>query len=534
MEEIFREVGPWHTRIFLIAILGHVPFGLFVMSMSFMAPKLDFTCKTWAITLPPEPAVNSTYNRCYFKDDEQVIKCIEWDYDHRIHKRTLIEEWNAVCDRAWIVSLAQGMLMLGMLVGCFVFALVSDWYGRKPSFIAAQVITIMSGFASSFTPAFGWFCFLRFIAAMGHGGKRMANTLAVESVGSGQRAVVTVGQDLGWCIGMLATPLVTYFVRDWVWIQRLVVLPEFFFLYLAIVVDESPKWLLSAGRFEEARQILHQIVERNKLDPNIDVDLIVETTRGALMHETHMKKGSIRDLLREKHIMILTTSFWIQFLVVILVYYQMIYYIVEISEDSYLSVIYMGLIEIPATLSAWYIVKTYHRKPVYNFFYTSAIIATAALMSCPEGAATIKMLIANVGKLAFIVLYNCLAVHVAECYPTKVRSVAIGTSQTASRIGAVVAPFLLAFSIITAEWVPLALALVLTAIAAFCSLSLPETFGKELPNTFHEMKILLHTERKSRRTEEMEATESKTKELAQTRSTDAKTANNEQRTLPTS
>lgn len=59
----------------------------------------------------------------------------------------------------------------------------------------------------------------------------------MESVGSAHRAIVTVGQDLGWCIGVAVTPLVTYHVRDWVWIQRSVVIPELFFLYLALSVD---------------------------------------------------------------------------------------------------------------------------------------------------------------------------------------------------------------------------------------------------------------------------------------------------------
>lgn len=40
---------------------------------------------------------------------------------------------------------------------------------------------------------------------------------------------MTVGQDGGWCLGLLIIPAITYFVRDWVLIQRIIVLPEFFF-----------------------------------------------------------------------------------------------------------------------------------------------------------------------------------------------------------------------------------------------------------------------------------------------------------------
>lgn len=49
------------------------------------------------------------------------------------------------------------------------------------------------------------------------------------------------------------------------------------------MVDESPKWLLAAGKYEDAKKILRAIIKRNKLDPNIDVDGIVEATKQSLL-----------------------------------------------------------------------------------------------------------------------------------------------------------------------------------------------------------------------------------------------------------
>lgn len=101
MEQIFQTVGPWHTRIFLISLLGHLPFGLFVISMSFMAPKMDFTCKTWASTMAPViPASgNTSQDQCVTKENGRDVKCTEWEYDHSVHKRTLIEEVGEVQPR---------------------------------------------------------------------------------------------------------------------------------------------------------------------------------------------------------------------------------------------------------------------------------------------------------------------------------------------------------------------------------------------------------------------------------------------------
>ena len=66
---------------------------------------------------------------------------------------------------------------------------------------------------------------------------RVLFLLAVESVGTAHREIVTVGQDLGWSFGLTLTPLVTYHVRDWVWIQRSIIVPEICFLFLAWFVE---------------------------------------------------------------------------------------------------------------------------------------------------------------------------------------------------------------------------------------------------------------------------------------------------------
>lgn len=45
------------------------------------------------------------------------------------------------------------------------------------------------------------------------------------------------------------------------------------------------------------------------------------------------------------------------------------------------------------------------------------------------------------GKLCVHCAYSALCVQIAECFPTVVRAVALGSGLTASRVGAIVAPF---------------------------------------------------------------------------------------------
>lgn len=63
----------------------------------------------------------------------------------------------------------------------------------------------------------------------------------------------------------------------------------------------------------------------------------------------------------------------------------MIYFIVDAGSDPYMSVVLTGLIEIPITVAAWYIVKTVRRKTVYNIAYPTCLASTIALLATGKG-----------------------------------------------------------------------------------------------------------------------------------------------------
>lgn len=109
MECVVEKVGPWHIPVFLLSLTGSIPYGLFVMSLSFMAPKMNYWCK------PPE-GINDTHwielnegvdlqcevrstlltnhsgSASALSNVTQTHRCDEWEYDHSVHTRTLIEE----------------------------------------------------------------------------------------------------------------------------------------------------------------------------------------------------------------------------------------------------------------------------------------------------------------------------------------------------------------------------------------------------------------------------------------------------------
>ena len=84
--------------------------------------------------------------------------------------------------------------MFGMLAGSFIFGVLADKVGRKPTLIAGAMFLSVSGSVSAiFTSSFPMFAALRFFSGMGHMGTFLITfTLAIEYVGSSSRELTGI------------------------------------------------------------------------------------------------------------------------------------------------------------------------------------------------------------------------------------------------------------------------------------------------------------------------------------------------------
>lgn len=74
------------------------------MSIIFLAPKVRYTCD----------------------GVENVCPCPNPEYDRSIFTRTIVMEWDLICDRKWLISLTQTIFQLGTLIGSVIFGMASD------------------------------------------------------------------------------------------------------------------------------------------------------------------------------------------------------------------------------------------------------------------------------------------------------------------------------------------------------------------------------------------------------------------------
>lgn len=525
MESILDPVGPWHVPVLLFGALRGMPASLFVMSLTFMAPQSqdhwcekpahlrNWTTQQWrnvALPLETTEAGVTAPSRCHMHGWDELarlialpdltsdgaqpsnhtsehvasVPCSSWDFDDSFHDRTVSSEWNVVCEDLWMLDMSQSILMFGFMVGNFVFSHMSDWCGRRPAIFTTTLLSLASGVATAFSSSFAFFNAFRFLASLGHGGlTNIAYAIAIECVAPGKRAMVSMVQETGWVVGLMLLPGIAYLVTNWVHIQLLISVPLVAMLITAFYLDESPRWLFIAERSEDAERLLIKIAERNNVQVK-DISKIVLETREKVELERKKRKSSIVDLFRKRKIAVITLAAYVQFAVVVLVYYDLIYKITDFGGNPFINFFLVSLLELPVMLVNVLLINYVPRRTIYYLLYIPTILVCSALIFVPPHMVWLQLCLVMVGKLAVHCAYSTLCVHMTECFPTVVRAVALGSALTASRAGAIVAPFFKDLGRLTHPWVPTLVDMVLVIASLLLSLIVPETFRKNLPDTF--------------------------------------------------
>ena len=81
-----------------------------------------------------------------------VPGCVNYDFDHDFWEATMVTEWDLVCEKSWLKTLAKMLLFTGFALGSFCSGLVSDRFGRKVAVWGASVTMLVFGVITAFVP----------------------------------------------------------------------------------------------------------------------------------------------------------------------------------------------------------------------------------------------------------------------------------------------------------------------------------------------------------------------------------------------
>ncbi|XP_025059827.1 solute carrier family 22 member 4 isoform X2 [Alligator sinensis] len=142
-------------------------------------------------------------------------------------------------------------------------------------------MAVQTGFSflQIFSTSWEMFTILFLIVGMGQiSNYVVAFVLGTEILGKSVRIIFsTLGVCIFFAIGYMLLPLFAYFIRDWRMLLLALTVPGLFCVPLWWVIPESPRWLITQRRFQEAEVIIRKAAKMNGVTaPDVLFDPVEE------------------------------------------------------------------------------------------------------------------------------------------------------------------------------------------------------------------------------------------------------------------
>lgn len=124
--KLVGEFGLWQLIIFASVCMVKLSSGWVQLAIVFLTPKTDFWCVEVANSISNATSDLTALELGMMSNSTCYTNCLQYDYDPSPFESTIITEWDLVCDRAWLASLTQMTLQLGILIGSIIFGFLSD------------------------------------------------------------------------------------------------------------------------------------------------------------------------------------------------------------------------------------------------------------------------------------------------------------------------------------------------------------------------------------------------------------------------
>ncbi|XP_060609660.2 solute carrier family 22 member 2-like [Anolis sagrei] len=406
-----------------------------------------------------------------------------WLYDSSI--QSIVSEFDLVCKDSWKLDVFQACVNVGFCLGSVYVGYIADRFGRKTSVLITTLVTSIAGVLVAVAPNYIWTVIFRFMQGLvGKGSWTAGYILITEIVGASYRRTVAILYQAAFAIGLLILDALAYAIPHWRWLQLAVTLPTFLLLLYYWCLPESPRWLISRGQNAKAMEIVGDIAKKNRktLPPYFEsINLEGDNEKDA------KQNPSVIDLVRTPQMRKYTLILMYNWFTSAITYQGLIMHVGVSGDNVYLDFLYSSIVEFPAAAILVFTTERVGRRYPWAVANLMAGIACLVAAFTPEDMHWLKIIAASLGRLGITMAFEMVCFVNTELYPTFLRNLGVMVCSSLCDFGGIISPFVVYR--LTEIWPQLPL-LVFTAVAIVAAgsvLLLPETKGRNLPETIDDV-----------------------------------------------
>ena len=351
-----------------------------------------------------------------------------------------------------LVGWAMSSALVGCMFGAVMSGLFSDKFGRKRLLVLSAVLFTVSGVGTALATSFSFFVWMRLLGGLGIGLASNLSPMYISEVSPAERRgafvslnqlTINIGlvlaQGINWAIAYNMPKDFTgdqilnswYGQVGWRWMFGAGAVPAFLFLVLMFFLPESPRWLLKAGREQEAHDVLTRI--GGSAYATREVDDVKRT-----LSKEEVAHVRFRDLLEPKLMLVIfigmvlaTLQQWCG-LNVIFYYAEDVFKAAGYTvSGTMLNIVYTGITALVFTVVSILIVDKVGRRPLM-LLGAGGIALMHALLGAGFyfGYKGVPMLAIMLVTMAIyeVTLAPVMWVLLSELFPNRIRGAALSVS----------------------------------------------------------------------------------------------------------
>lgn len=170
-------------------------------------------------------------------------------------------------------ELLTSLLLVGAVIGALTAGRIADRVGRRPTVLGTAVVFVAGVMLAAFSPTYEILVLARLVIGLAVGSASMVVPLYIGEIAPRRiRGALVSFNQLAITSGILVSYLVDYGLassQNWRLMFGLAAIPAVLMFTGMLFQHESPRWLITQGREDEARTVLRQVRDEREIDPEI-------------------------------------------------------------------------------------------------------------------------------------------------------------------------------------------------------------------------------------------------------------------------